>query len=71
MCGFVCLPVRKTVFDLELSMRELHYTGQIRTFRAETKTGGDVGGRLTVCSALPTSVPVENGLKSLTQSEFF
>lgn len=71
MPAFVCLPVRKLVFDLELSVRELPYTGQIQTFRAKITADGDVGGRLAVCCALLTSVPVENGLKSLTQSEFF
>lgn len=58
------------MFDLEISIRVLYYTGQIQTCHAEITADGDVGGRLAVCCPLPTSVSVGNSLKSLTQSEF-
>lgn len=58
------------MFDLEISIRGLYYTGQIQTCHAEITVDGDVGGTLAACCPLPTSVSVGNSLKSLIHSKF-
>jgi len=68
MPRFVCLPLRKLVFDLQISIKGSCHTGQIQTCRAEIAADGDVGGRLAVCCPLPASVSVGNSLESLSQS---
>lgn len=56
------------MFDLDISVRGLYYTGLIQTCRAEIAVDGDVGGRLAVCCSLPSLVSVGPSLKSLTQN---